>query len=297
MRVDMTGTTNCMLSRFVRNAIKTERMRDVAKQREGGIAWTEETWNPIRGCSRVSEGCRHCYAETVANRFKGPGQPYEGLIAPGGQWNGNITVAHNLIDQPLRWKKPRRIFVNSMSDLFHENVDDYIIRRVFDVMAQCPQHTFQILTKRPERMQQLLSMWERIGITGDHFKGKPLPNVWLGVSVEDQTTADERIPLLLETPAAVRWISAEPLLGPIKLTWEDRADGMIVDKFPLLDWVVVGGESGQGARPMHPQWARDLRDQCQAAGVPFFMKQICNRGRKLPFDRVPIDLQIREYPQ
>lgn len=256
------------------------------------IEWATDVWNPIRGCSRVSEGCRNCYAETVANRFKGQGQPYEGLIARSGQWNGQITVADHLLDQPLRWRKPRRIFVNSMSDLFHANVPDEVIDRIFAVMAIADHHVFQVLTKRPARMVEYLkgeNLTRRI-ISAAHkidsrvgawlnaddavgIKVLPLPNVWLGVSVEDQKTADERIPLLLQAPAAVRWISAEPLLGSITLAWEDHSDGMAVDRFPALDWVVVGGESGPHARPMHLEWARSLRDQCVSFGVPFFFKQ------------------------
>ena len=271
-----------------------------------GIQWTDATWNPIRGCSRVSEGCRNCYAEKVAKRFNGPGMPYDGLIARTGQWNGKITIADNLIDRPLRWKKPRRIFVNSMSDLFHENVPDSVIDKVFAVMALSKKHTFQILTKRPERMLAYCKTlgrhhsYDRVSIAAkeirkskgffwslDNNAGWHLPNVWLGVSVEDQATADERIPLLLQTPSAVRWISAEPLLGPIDLDAMSRTPGADPDEVtevddeygpPLsgvggIDWVVVGGESGPGARPMHLDWARSLRDQCQAADVPFFFKQ------------------------
>ena len=293
------------------------------------IEWTDSTWSPIRGCSRVSEGCRHCYAETVANRFKGPGQPYEGLIAHGGQWNGKVREVIQLLDQPLHWKKPRRIFVNSMSDLFHENVSDDFIQMIFAVMATAKQHTFQVLTKRPERMQNLLAgkdlRWVIDGylkllkafpkLSDKAFEMKwPLPNVQLGVSVENQATADERIPRLLKTPAAVRWVSAEPLIGSIDLSWAQctcpsKGDASITrhllqcpaDRRPhrlwSIDWVVVGSESGRGAREASNGWFRSIRDQCKAAGVPFFMKQICDsRGRKLPFDQVPIDLQIREYP-
>lgn len=263
-----------------------------------GIQWTDATWNPIRGCSRVSEGCRNCYAETVANRFKGPGQPYEGLIAKGGQWNGRITVVDSAMEQPLRWRKPRRIFVNSMSDLFHENVPYQVIDQVFAVMAMAlvNNHKFQILTKRPQRMLEYLNdnnlhgriidaaremdnargTWITEGYLVAYRKLWPLPNVWLGVSVEDQKTADERIPLLLQTPAAVRWISAEPLIGPIDFSgmWVPHENpAMHWNMLEALDWVVVGGESGANARPMHLYWARTLRDQCQSAGTPFFFKQ------------------------
>lgn len=271
-----------------------------------GIEWTDATWNPLRGCSRVSEGCRHCYAEGVAKRFSGPGLPYEGLIAKGGQWNGAIKLVPELLDQPLRWRKPRRIFVNSMSDLFHENVPESYVQQVFAVMAKARQHTFQILTKRPDRMRAMLAgkdlRWLVDGclqlindgrMSPEAFSMQwPLPNVWLGVSVEDQKTASERIPVLLNTPAAVRWVSAEPLLGAVDLTcigyspadsdWTycwDALSGFRANKCggtegnPKLDWVVVGGESGKDARPMHPEWARSLRDQCAAAGVPFLFKQ------------------------
>lgn len=282
------------------------------------IEWTDATWNPIRGCSRVSEGCRNCYAEGVAKRFSGPGMPYHGLIARTGQWNGGVMVVEHLLDWPLRKRKPQRIFVNSMSDLFHEAVPDEWIDQIFTVMAIAERHTFQVLTKRPKRMLAYLAqdrrrqwadsavhLWGGIDPDALHdairYGDKVLPNVWLGVSVEDQATADERIPLLLQTPAAVRWISAEPLLGSVDLTrvckanhatlgtymdalrghqWDESAHeggGPPLDDDPAdfdgLDWVVVGGESGRHARPMHPDWARSLRDQCQAAGVPFLFKQ------------------------
>jgi protein gp37 len=302
----------------------------VTTQRAGGISWTDETWNPIRGCSRVSEGCRNCYAERVAARFRDVGQPYHGLVRTQAngqpQWTGETRIVPEKLDEPLRWKRPRRVFVNSMSDLFHENVEDETIDLVFAIMALAPQHTFQVLTKRPERMRRWFDSFtgddpdDRGGfcaealyclfpdrstenvekvIASRFWRG--LPNVWLGVSVEDQATADERIPPLLQTPAAVRFVSAEPLLGPIVFKWAPkRSDGkwMCTDccwgdrcdkpshfhrpECPTcggtgavsgLDWIIVGGESGPGARPMHPQWARDIRDQCKASGVPFHFKQ------------------------
>ncbi len=294
--------------------------------RTTGIEWTDATWNPIRGCSRVSEGCRNCYAETVANRFCGPGSPYEGVVQIGadgkgnGKWNGQIKFVEKHLLDPLKWKKPQRIFVNSMSDLFHENVTDEMRDKIFAVMALCPQHTFQVLTKRPERMLDYASgetRFAQIAAFADAFAAKmgwdewipqwPLPNVWLGVSVENQKAADERISLLLQTLAAVRFISAEPLLGPVNVDpWfidrdfqcsgfipAERADNPYCqcgghESDPchhspagLLDWVIVGGESGPGARPMHPEWARSLRDQCIAAGVPFFFKQW---GEWLPWE-------------
>ena len=282
-----------------------------------GIEWTDATWNPIRGCSPISPGCKNCYASKVAMRFSGPGQPYEGLVrinAAGertDEWNGVVRPVEKHLLDPLRWKEPRRIFVNSMSDLFHENLPDEEIDKVFAEMALCPQHTFQVLTKRPERMLRYLN--DAPGRLADvvetmrfdkprravgplpHLNGGerwfPLANVWLGVSVENQKYADERIPLLLQTPAAVRFISAEPLLGEVDLScipwpssWDQGvdpiSDGIDALRFqsadrskPHLDWVIAGGESGPGARPMHPDWARSLRDQCRAADIPFFFKQ------------------------
>lgn len=262
-----------------------------------GIEWTNATWNPLRGCRRVSEGCRNCYAERVAARFSGPGQPYEGLakMTPSGpRWTGTVRLVPELLDQPLRWNKPRMIFVNSMSDLFHENVPFEFIARVFAVMGMAQWHTFQVLTKRPSRMLEFMGSLRGGHVldvpreAGDELWGSyllPLRNVWLGVSVEDQAAADERIPLLLKTPAAVRWISAEPLLGPVDLRSIRLADGGCLDALQGIDtayqchyagklnWVVVGGESGPNARPMHPDWARSLRDQCVAARVPYFFKQ------------------------
>ncbi len=260
------------------------------------IEWTEATWNCLRGCTRVSEGCRHCYAMQIAARFSKPGQAYEGLAyfddAGNPHWTGKVRLIEELLDQPLRWKRPRRIFVNSMSDLFHESLSDEDIWRVLWVMRKAHWHTFQVLTKRPHRMLELLrgtANW------GANVLKQAWTNVWLGVSVEDQKTADERIPLLLETPAAIRWISAEPLLGEIDLSqWIATpvicgAKSVSLDTanalkqlaqaavrrqgWATLDWVVVGGESGNEARPMNPAWARSLRDQCIAAGVKFFFKQ------------------------
>lgn len=274
------------------------------------IEWTEATWNPIRGCSKVSSGCTHCYAETMASRFSGPGLPYEGLTTDG-RWNGTARLVPERMDDPMRWKRPRRIFVNSMSDLFHESLAFEDIAAIFGVMAVCPQHTFQVLTKRVERMGEFFSWLKGKGYTPNPFdKARvtermtvlmakfdfvnhdqrfgpwPLPNVWIGASVENQDSADLRVPLLLEIPAAVRWLSCEPLLGPVDLGAEYlalRRDGrypfpMLEDRYrtklvDLLDWVVVGGESGAHARPMNPEWALDLRDQSAAAGVPFLFKQ------------------------
>lgn len=233
------------------------------------IEWTEKTWNPVTGCSKVSQGCKHCYAERIFQR------PY-----PGRDFT-DVRTHEDRLDAPLHWRKPSRIFVNSMSDLFHEKVPFEFIDAVRQITFEAKQHTFQILTKRPERM---LTYWNW------SYEKNLIPewpsNVWLGVSVEDQKTADERIPLLLQTPAAVRWISAEPLLGPIdirrylwcghKAYYGDVVCPICGDaraESAPLDWVVTGGESGPGARPTHPDWARSLRDQCVTAGVPFFFKQ------------------------
>lgn len=235
----------------------------MSDQRDGGIAWTDETWNPIRGCSRVSPGCENCYAERMAARFCGPGQPYEGL-AKDGRWTRRVRLVEERLCDPLRWKRPRRVFVNSMSDLFHEDLDLDDIARVFAVMDLAAQHTFQVLTKRPGRMSDYMRA---------RYDVCPAPdNIWLGVSVEDQQRADERIPLLTNTPAALRFISCEPLLGPVSLRRFQRKIG----------WVIAGCESGPGARPMDLEWVRSLRDQCVAAGVPFFFKQAIVNGRKDP---------------
>lgn len=274
----------------------------MGKQKDDGIMWTDETWNPIRGCTRKSEGCRNCYAESLAGRFSDPGQPFHGLAIrtkDGGRWTGRIIETSKMRD-PLRWTKPRMVFVNSVSDVFHENLPDNVRDEIYAVMALAKTHTFQVLTKRADIMKRYLSdpaTQERISIKMDEIaparwhdrelESWPLPNLWQGVSVENQGAADERIPDLFASPAAVRFLSCEPLLGPVDLTnidpsgiqramaahgwsaiWEDNAIGR-----PCLDWVIVGGESGHGARPMHPDWVRSLRDQCARAGIPFLFKQ------------------------
>lgn len=249
-----------------------------------GIEWADATWNPITGCTKVSEGCRNCYAKTFTERFKG----VEGHYFESGF---KVTLRPDKLEQPLRWTRPRRIFVNSMSDLFHPDVPDDYIRQVFAVMAEASWHTFQLLTKRPERMVKIVSEL-RQHFEGMVFNGSavawPLPNVWLGVSVENQHAADERIPLLLQTPAAVRFLSCEPLLGEVDLSKWLMSPGWVPSYYDpdnrngypnaeptneYINWVIVGGESGPKARPMHPWWVQELRDQCQAAGVPFFFKQ------------------------
>lgn len=293
-----------------------------------GIEWTDSTWSPIRArnlatgkigwhCEHMSEACRFCYAESI-NRRLGTSLDFK----PGHRADVEIFLDEKMLLAPLRWKKPRRIFVNSMSDTFAEFVKDEWIDRMFAVMALAPQHTFQVLTKRPERMRRHLCALTEMCDGEDglcielRWVGEaidldwrsiapdiwPLPNVWLGTSAEDQATADERIPLLLDTPAAVRFVSLEPLLGPIDLEAMPFQDGdrrhrwsavtgqalmygdgingnpdmTIRMEKPIrskLDWVIVGGESGRNARPMSIQWVRELRDQCAAASVPFFFKQ------------------------
>ncbi|MCM5689204.1 phage Gp37/Gp68 family protein [Sinorhizobium meliloti] len=263
------------------------------------IEWTDATWNPITGCAVVSPGCTNCYAMKLAGTRLKNHPSRKGLTKDtkaGPVWTSEMRLNRQWLDQPLRWTTPRMIFVCAHGDLFAEGVDQVWIDYVFAVMALAPQHTFQVLTKRPERMREyMLGMPSRRsfiagygalvrgGNLPDHYENayeavaKPLPNVWLGVSVEDQKRAEERIPTLLDTPAAIRWISAEPLLGPVHLKgWCTAAwDGDIRNRKPAprLNWVVAGGESGPGARPMHPDWARSLRDQCAAAGVPFLFKQ------------------------
>ena len=302
-----------------------------------GIEWTDATWNPIVGCSVVSPGCTNCYAMKMAARIESidAGQRmrafeshrslderhpegrdpartalldarthYAGTTQAtraGAVWTGKVALAPDAtLLAPLRWRRPRRIFVNSMGDLFHESVPDDWIDRVFAVMALSPQHTFQVLTKRSKRMRAYFEgRRANFGRASDalHEMSHPLDedavqaaadrldyfdsagitmrHVWLGVSAEDQVRADERIPDLLATPAAIRFVSAEPLLGPIDL-------GLLQADLPInawltwldgLHWIIAGGESGPHARPMHPDWARSLRNQCTAAGVPFFFKQ------------------------
>lgn len=252
------------------------------------IEWTDATWNPVRGCSIVSKGCTNCYAMRQAHRHANRGGAYEGLtkLTNGGPvWTGAVRLVPELLGLPLRWRAARRIFVNSMSDLFQEAVPYAFIDQVWGTMAAAPQHVFQILTKRPERMRDYLL--DRLRVGG--IIAQPLSNVWLGVSAEDQKAADERIPFLLETPAAVRWISAEPLLGPITLERPIVNDDALRERVWLeeLGWVVAGGESGPGARPMHPDWARSLRDQCVAADVAFFFKQWGSWAEVASADRDP----------
>ena len=287
---------------------------------KSGIAWTNSTWNPVTGCTKVSAGCKHCYAERDWTRL---GVNPKAADYFGRAFTDVQTHAHRL-DQPLRWRRPRRIFVNSMSDLFHDRVPDLFIDQVLAIMMLSPQHTFQVLTKRPERMRAYLAdpwLYDRVleaanNIRRAHPKIRldevPVDNpttgfarhIWWGVSVENQETADARLPILLETPAAVRWVSLEPLLGPV-----DLEKGLGPNPTAKIAWVVCGGESGPGARVFRVEWAREILRQCRAADVPFFMKQMgaaFNDGRftlrlrhRAGADpgEWPEDLRVREYPR
>lgn len=293
---------------------------------ETSISWTAgddgspgKTWNPVAGCSIVSPGCHNCYAMKMAARLAAMGQAkYQGLTKDG-RWTGKMNTSEKDLTIPLKWKQPKRVFVNSMSDLFHEDVPDAFIDRVFGVMAVAEQHTFQVLTKRAKRMQRYIEEFDapRFGSAVREFLGKKallgerntesivldwqeaggtLKNVWLGVSVEDQKRADERIPKLMETPAAIRFLSCEPLLGPIdfrKVPGFNKCGQAGQDILKNL-WVICGGESGPGFRPMELDWARSLRDQCRAARVPFFFKQ--SSGIRSETGTELDGETIREYP-
>lgn len=352
------------------------------------IEWADRVWNVVRGCSRVSAGCVNCYAERQAIRQSGPGGNYAGLVRahpkPDGRreprWTGEVRFVPEKLHEPLSWKSGR-VFVNSMSDLFHESLPDEAIDRVFAVMLLAPQHTFQILTKRPERMRAYLTapgLYDRVLRAAEGLRGTspparrldltrigisdparfPAPWIWLGVSVEDHATADERIPVLLQTPAALRWVSYEPALGAVDFaewigphtccngcgdvtpgdhhlcpscgqdnaitTWGDAQLGRWESgerytanggaghedlcRGPGLDWIVVGGESGPGARPFDLAWARSTIAQCREAGVRTFFKQagahpILDGERLRLRDRkggdlaeLQADLNVREFP-
>jgi protein gp37 len=275
------------------------------------IEWCDSTWPVVQGCDPVSPGCTNCYAVPLVHRLAwntNPkiSAPIKGVVEHHKdrlRFTGKVALREDRMDWPLKWKKGRMIFVPSHGDLFHEDVPDAFIDRVFAVMALTSQHTYQVLTKRAERMLRYMehseceARWMNAvanlfevdrtlmnrcyPIMNRREPWLPLPNAWLGVSAEDQQRADERIPLLLQTPAAVRFVSLEPLLGPIDLSVWPRRDWLRTTGYdgaatqPGLDWVIVGGESGPGphARPMHPDWARSLRDQCAAADVPYFFKQ------------------------
>lgn len=261
------------------------------------ISWTDATWNVVTGCTKVSAGCEKCYAETFAERWRGiPGHYFT---------NGfDLTLRPERLNLPFSWRKPRKVFVNSMSDLFHEKIPDSFIAETFAVMAKTPQHTYQILTKRHGRMRSLLnraSFRDNLAAWGQPW---PLPNVWAGVSVENQHWADIRVPALLETPAAVRFLSCEPLLGPVDLTDCDGVNALDRDwisqmgaPHPFLDWVIVGGESGHGHRPVNVDWLTSIVDACRKADapVPVWTKQ--DSGHKPGKQgRIPDGYWIHQFP-
>lgn len=304
-----------------------------------GIEWTDKTWNPIRGCSPVSAGCLNCWAARQANRQSGyrKGKPlcggailhektkgaYHGFVKDG-RWTGRVEPIPGQLDKPQHWRQPRRVAVALMGDLFHEALTLADITTVLNVARLAPQHDYQILTKRPERMRDILLAIEST-LPGEHPEWWPLPNVWLGVSVENQATADERIPLLLETPAAVRWVSYEPALGPVDFggplngypRWvssreyvtremaldagRPEMEGSLYsdDEWEQtmlpIDWLVIGGESGPGARPCDVEWIRSAVRQCQDARVPVFVKQDSG-PRPGQQGRIPDELWIKEFP-
>lgn len=291
-----------------------------------GISWTDATWNPVTGCTRVSPGCDHCYIERTPP-FRIEGRKFEGR---GIGSSTGVQLHQERLTQPLKWRKPRRVFVCSLADLFHADVPDDYIAQVFAVMAanyewDRPTHVFQVLTKRPARMRALLSSSGFRSMVAEHaarmtdeahadrvhdnvmYHHWPLPNVWLGVTAENQEWADKRVPLLLKTPAAVRFVSVEPMLGPVTFSdyvdrWSEDYPGTcdwgyckepavavrrdfsdenadyvamlpVCEQHRGIDWVICGGGSGPGARPMQPQWVRDLRNRCSASGITFHFKQ------------------------
>jgi protein gp37 len=303
------------------------------------IQWTEATWNPLTGCSVVSPGCTNCYAMKLAGTRLHRHQSRAGLTVQtkaGPVWTGEVRFNEQWLDQPLRWRRPRRIFVCAHSDLFHENAKREWVDRIFAVMALARHHTFQVLTKRPHLAREYLTDVDfpmRVGAVLEELKPSNLwngnayeaqralgrgilpNNVWLGTSVEDQKRADVRIPELLETPAAVRWLSCEPLLGPVDVTPWLRSDPFVVDDTcdecgerhhgrcdqRFVDWVVVGCESGPGARPFDNGWARAILAQCRTGGADFFCKQLPMPGRTTrvlhDLEDFPEDLRVRQYPE
>ena len=306
------------------------------------IEWTERTWNPVTGCDKISAGCKNCYAETMANRLQAMGQANYA--------NGfKVTLQPQMLDVPLKRKKPTMWFVNSMSDLFHKDIPFEFIDRVFGMMTLCPQHTFQILTKRADRLKEYMERIEDapdlVGFAAAYwaefedipmYEEWPPKHIWLGVSVENQKAADERIPLLLETPAAIRFLSCEPLLGAVDLTdirivypvvLNSLTGGHFnIDDEPItengkpifgnkIDWAIVGGESGPKPRFCQLEWIRSIVEQCRGANVPVFVKQLGSfvyyQNPENPRDHLiyktkfkggdinefPKDLQIREFPK
>ena len=298
------------------------------------IEWCDASWSPVRGCAPVSAGCANCYAARMAHRFSGPGKkPYEGLTRDG-KWTGEVRLVPKLLYQPLRWRKPRRIFVGSMSDLFHEAVPWDFIDAIFGVMALCSRHAFQVLTKRPARMRnylanstrheaviaamrlvagsvetrwsksQLLACYARTFQEWEKLESVwPLPNVHLGISAENQEMLDRRVPDLLATPEAVRFVSAEPLIEELNLRRffahsihcaKAHSMGNPECRCPRLHWVIVGGESGPGARPCKIEWVRSIVEQCHNSDVPCFVKRL--PGYPKDMATWPAWSQVREWP-
>lgn len=303
---------------------------------KSSIQWTDATWNPVTGCVKVSPGCAHCYAETVALRFWATQYPpveygyHDPTISADvadlrPRRFTDVQCHEDRLDQPLRWTRPRMVFVNSMSDLFHEDVPTEFIDRVFATMILAPRHTFQVLTKRAERLRDymaasyvpggiLVAMGERMFGADADLQAWPPANVWTGVSAESQRFADERIPLLLRTPSALRFVSYEPALGPVDFVGRGRMWLGGSGEPRGLDWVIVGGESGRGARPFDLAWARAAIAQCRRADVPIFVKQLgafpvqnalgclqtkyplrSNKGGEIA--EWPADLRVREFPR
>lgn len=277
-----------------------------------GISYVDSTWSPVRGCTHVSEGCRNCWAERMAaRRLPGllsptTGKPFAEMRTIGPlnapwmakkepRWTGDIELIESQLEIPLYWRKPRRIFVNSMSDTFHEALPARDRLRIFQAAQAAPQHQYLFLTKRPRIMRDFMIWWAG---SGDHVA--PPANWWFGVSVEDQQTADERIPLLLQTPGESKFISLEPMLESVDLHLCDEFPsangGCYEDARHGIRLVIVGGETGPGARPMHPDWARSVRRQCKESGTPFFMKQFTEHGCNIPFDEWAKEDQVREFP-
>lgn len=324
----------------------------MTKQGPHGIAWTDYSWPIVNGCRRVSEGCRNCYAERLAATRLAHTPKYEGLArmtSTGPQWTGTTRLWEPELEAPLKLRKPSRIFVADMGDLFYEGVSFKDIYRVFMAMWAAPQHQFQVLTKRPARMKEAVTVWLDMdkklmkAFAPDALPGgrgiqrihEPLANVWFGVSVENQATADERIPLLLQTPAAVRFVSYEPALSAVDFEpyvqgWIEvtgsahhpNCDGNCIEcpipvqeqeQIPKLDWIIVGGESGPNARPFDLAWARQAVEQCRAAGVACFVKQLgahtIGSEQSVPtwvsqldsnggnWECWPEDLRVRQWPE
>ncbi len=259
------------------------------------IEWCEATWNPVYGCTPISAGCKNCYAKEWHNRFKGG--------------DFSVKIRADKLVEPVKKKRPTRYFVGAMTDIFHKDVPCGFLLHIFYVMAACPQHTFLILTKRPERMKEFISSFPILiyeikkpdGTSGGTQTQKlPLPNVWLGVTAENQEMADQRIPILLDTPAAHRFVSVEPMLGPVDLTFpcqfeHEENEGYGVEALKGLDWVICGGESGRNARPIDPDWVLDLRYQCAEVGTPFFFKQWGGKN-KAKSGRLIDGVEVMEYP-